>query len=197
MTSTTALILAAGASRRLGRPKQLVEWRGAPLLQQVVNAVAGWPVDGVAVVLGAHEEEILASVVFGDALVVVNPEWEEGIASSLRVGLDAIARDGRAERVFVVLGDQPSIPPEVPEGLLEGMERSGKPAVVPKYRYQRGNPVLVSRFLWPRLMSLEGDAGAARLLQAHPEWVHEVRFDHPLPRDVDTPDDLGDLLAGR
>lgn len=197
MSPTIALVLAAGASRRLGRPKQLIDWRGAPLLQRVVDAVAAWPVDGVAVVLGAYEEEILAAVVFGEALVVLNPEWEEGIASSLRVGLDAVARDGRAERVFVVLGDQPGIPPEVPEGLLEGMERSGKPAVIPKYRYQRGNPVLVSRFLWPRLMSLEGDAGAARLLQAHPEWVHEVRFDHPLPRDVDTPQDLGDLLGGR
>ena len=197
MTPTTALILAAGASRRLGRPKQLVDWRGTPMLQRVIDAVAAWPVDGIALVLGAHEEEILAAIDPGDALVIVNPEWEEGIASSLRAGLDAVARQGGIERAFIVLGDQPSIPPEVPAGLLEGMDDSGKPAVVPKYRYQRGNPVLIDRFLWPRLMSLEGDAGAARLLQAHPEWVHEVRFDHPPPRDVDTPEDLGDLLGGR
>jgi molybdenum cofactor cytidylyltransferase len=197
MTPTTALILAAGASRRLGRPKQLVDWRGTPMLQRVIDAVAAWPVDGIALVLGAHEEEILAAIDPGDALVVVNPEWEEGIASSLRAGLDAVARQGGAERAFIVLGDQPSIPPDVPAGLLAGMEDSGRPAVIPKYRYQRGNPVLIDRFLWPRLMSLEGDAGAARLLQAHPEWVHEVRFDHPPPRDVDTPQDLDDLLGGR
>ncbi|MCB2223482.1 MAG: nucleotidyltransferase family protein [Actinobacteria bacterium] len=197
MEATVALVLAAGASRRLGRAKQLIDWHGVPLLQRVVEAAAAWPVEAVTVVLGAHEEEILGAVEFGDAIVVVNPEWEEGIASSLRVGLDAIGRDSHLRRAFVVLADQPFIPADVPPGLLDGMDRSGKPAVVPKYRYQRGNPVLVDRFLWPRLMSLEGDAGAARLLQAHPEWVHEVRFDHPAPRDIDTEQDLGDLLGGR
>jgi len=197
MTPTTALILAAGASRRLGHPKQLVEWQGRPLLEWIVTIVHTWPVDSVAVVLGAQEEEILQAVEFGEALVVVNPEWDEGIASSLRVGLDAVGRDSQIERAFIVLADQPHIPAEVPQGLIDGMDRSGRPAVVPKYRYQRSNPVLVDRFLWPRLMSLEGDAGASRLLQAHPEWVHEVRFDHPAPRDIDTPEDLADLLEGR
>jgi molybdenum cofactor cytidylyltransferase len=197
MSSTTALVLAAGASRRFGRPKQLVDWHGIPLLQAVLAEVSSWPVEAVAVVLGAHEEEILEAVDFGDAMIVLNPEWEEGIASSLRVGLDAIGRDSQVARAFLVLGDQPHIHPDVPAGLLEGMERSDKMAMVPKYRFQRGNPVLVDRRLWSRLMSLEGDAGAARLFQAHPEWVHEIRFDHPAPRDIDTPEDLDDLLGGR
>ncbi|MCJ7724797.1 MAG: nucleotidyltransferase family protein [Acidimicrobiia bacterium] len=197
MTSTTALILAAGASRRFGRPKQLVDWHGRPLLEAVVAEVGSWPVDAVAVVLGAHEEEILDAVDFGEAMVIVNPEWEEGIASSLRSGLDAVSRDSQVARAFLVLADQPNIPAEVPPGLLDAMDWSAKPAVVPKYRYQRGNPVLVDRFLWTRLMSLDGDAGASRLFQAHPEWVHEVRFDYPAPRDIDTLEDLEDLLGGR
>ena len=92
---------------------------------------------------------------------------------------------------FIALGDQPQIPADVPAALLAGAEESGRPAVVPVYRYQRGNPVLVARPLWARLMGLQGDAGAAALLQAHPAWVHEVRFDHSPPADIDPHDIQG------
>lgn len=174
----------------MSRPKQLLDWGGRPLLQHVLELVTSWPVRGVAVVLGAYAEEILDRVDFGSALVAVNPGWEEGIASSLRVGLDLLARESKDDAAFIVLADQPQIPPDVPAALLSGAEESGRPAVVPVYRYQRGNPVLAARSLWPRLMSLEGDAGAAALLQAHPAWVHEVRFDHPAPADIDFPADI-------
>lgn len=186
-------MLAAGGSRRLARPKQLLEWDGRPLLEHVVSAVASWPANEVVVVLGAYAEEILDRVDFGPSLVVINPDWEEGLAASLRVGLDLLSRDARHEGVFVALGDQPQIPPEVPSALLAAANETGRPAVVPVYRYQRGNPVLVSRTLWARLMSLHGDAGASAVLQAHPAWVHEVRFDHPVPADIDTPADLHKL----
>jgi len=177
----------------MGRPKQLIDWGGRPLLEQVVRAVASWPVAGVVVVLGAYAEEILERVEFGSALVALNPGWKEGMASSLRVGLDLLTRDSAYRAAFIVLGDQPQIPPEVPAALLAGAEGSGRPAVVPVYRYQRGNPVLVSRPLWGRLMSLQGDAGAAGLLAAHPAWVHEVRFERTVPADIDLPDDIQNL----
>jgi molybdenum cofactor cytidylyltransferase len=171
----------------------LLDWNGRPLLEQVVAAVHRWPAAPVAVVLGAHAEEILARADLGEASAVVNPEWEEGIAASLRVGFDWLAREGSAEWAFVALGDQPRVPAEVPSALLAAAEECGRPAVVPVYRYQRGNPVLVERRLWSRLMNLQGDAGAAALLRAHPAWVHEVRFDHPMPVDVDVPADIQDL----
>lgn len=188
--SAAVLVLAAGGSRRLGRPKQLIDWGGRPLLEQVVNAVRGWPASPVAVVLGANAEEILDRVDLGEASVVINPEWEEGIAASLRVGFDWLARERSIEWAFVALGDQPRVPPEVPAALLAAAEEGGRPAIVPVYRYQRGNPVLVGRRLWPRMMSLHGDAGARALLRAHPAWVDEIRFDHPMPADVDLPTDL-------
>jgi CTP:molybdopterin cytidylyltransferase MocA len=186
-------VLAAGGSRRLGRPKQLLDWGGRPLLEGVVAAVHAWPVLPVVVVLGAHAEEILERTDLGGALVVVNPEWEEGIASSLRAGFDLLAREGVAEWAFVALGDQPRIPTDVPPALLAAAEESGRSAIVPVYRYQRGNPVLVGRPLWIRMMSLQGDAGAGALLRAHPGWVHEVRFDHPTPADVDLAEDIQDI----
>lgn len=192
-----ALVLAAGGSRRLGRPKQLEPWGDSTLLGHVIDGVRALPVDEVWVVLGAGLQEVLGSVDLADCGIVENPEWEEGIASSLRVGLDALTRLSRADAVLVVLGDQPGVPVEVVERLIEARRRSRRPAAVPKYRYAWGNPVLVDRSLWARLMSLEGDEGARRLLQAHPEWVEEVWVDHLPPRDVDTEADVEELRPRR
>lgn len=191
--STTAIILAAGPSRRLGKPKQLLPWGGPTLLGTVVAQTLAWPVDSVWVVLGSRFEEVLQSVDLGDAGVVENPEWEEGMASSLRVGLDVASRDPSTEAALIVMGDQPGIDPAVVDALLKHRKTSDALAVVPKYRYVRGHPVLIARTLWSRLMSLEGDQGGRDLLQAHPEWVEEVIFEQLAPRDVDTSDDVKDL----
>ena len=164
-----------------------------------MNSARSWLVDEVVVVLGAHSEEILEAVDFGDAVIVINEDWDEGMASSLRVGLDFLTQDASFERAFVVLGDQPDIPADVIAGLLAAAETATRPALVPLYRYERANPVLFDRSLWARLMSFEGDLGASGALKAHPEWVEEIRFDHLPPRDVDTEDDVADLdaLGGR
>lgn len=194
---TAAIILAAGASSRLGRPKQLVIWQNKPMLETVVRSVAAWPVDLVVVVLGAHADAIVAEVDFGRATVIINEDWEEGLASSLRVGLDLLTRMARLERVFIALGDQPTVPSHVPAGLLDAAAETPRPAIVPVYRYEQGNPVLFDRSLWPRLMTLTGDTGAAALLRTHPEWVKEVRFQDLPPRDIDTAADVADLTRGR
>lgn len=188
-----AVVLAAGGSKRLGRPKQLEVWGDRPLLAHVVDQVRSLPVDEVWVVLGADVDAILEAVDLPDCGIVENPEWEEGIASSLRVGLDAVTRLSRADQALIVLADQPEVHLDVVEELIAAQRRSRALAVVPKYRYARGNPVLVDRALWPRLMSLEGDEGARNLLQAHPEWVEEVWFEHLPPRDIDTADDVDEL----
>lgn len=190
---TAALILAAGGSRRLGRPKQLEPWGDSTLLGRVVSVAREMPVDEIWVVVGAESERILAETDLGDAGVIENPEWEEGIASSLRVGLDALTRLSRVERVVIMMGDQPDVSPEVVERLLEEHKRAKRPVSIPKYRYTLGNPVVVDRSLWSRVMSLEGDEGAMRLWRAHPEWVNEVWFPEQPPRDVDTEADVVEL----
>ena len=191
--TTASIVLAAGQSRRLGRPKQLILFRGRPLLQVVVDAVAAWPSESTVVVLGAHAEEILDAIDFGDAVVAINEDWEEGIASAIRVGFDILGRDSTRDRAFVALGDQPEIPPDVPAQLLDAAEWSDRPAIVPVYRYERANPVLFDRRIWPRLMALEGDHGASAFLKSHPELVEEVRVDHVPPHDVDTEEDAAEL----
>ena len=188
-----ALVLAAGGSRRLGRPKQIERWGDTTLLGHVLDQVRQYPVEEMWIVLGAELAAVRAAVDLTDFGIVENTEWEEGLAGSLRVGLDALTRLSKAEAVFIVLGDQPDIEEDVPERLAEAWQVSKRLAVVPKYRYTIGNPVLVSRDLWPRLMSLSGDEGARRLLTAHPEWVEEVWIEAYPPRDVDTQRDVDDL----
>lgn len=112
---------------------------------------------------------------------------------TLRVGLDALTRLSRCDTALIVIGDQPDVSAEVVAELLVSHSKSGKPVSVPKYRYSWGNPVLVDRSLWPRVMSLEGDDGAKRLWQSHPEWVNEVWFSDTPPKDVDTESDVVDL----
>ena len=192
------LILAAGGSRRLGRPKQLEPWGpGMTLLGAVVDRVRSFGLDELWVVLGAELDAVIAEVDLTDCGVVENPEWEEGLASSLRVGLDALTRMSKADDALILMGDQPGIAPAVVEELIATKRRSKRMAAVPKYRYAWGNPVLVDRVLWPRLISLSGDQGAKRLLQAHPEWVEEVWVESLAPRDIDTAADVEELRPRR
>lgn len=191
--STAAVVLAAGGSRRLGRTKQLEPWGRSNLLGHVVSRTFEFPVDEVWVVLGHEADQILDDTDLGEAYVVENLEWEEGIASSLRVALDALTRLSRCDQALIVIGDQPEVPVDTVTELVESHARSGKPVSIPKYRYSWGNPVVVNRSLWARLMSLEGDEGAKRLWQAHPEWVNEVWFSGSVPRDVDTEADVDEL----
>lgn len=191
--TVAAVVLAAGGSSRLGRSKQLERWGETTLLGHVIDQVREFPVDEIWVVLGAEIDQILEQVDLEGCGVVENPEWEEGIASSLRVGLDALIQKSRADAALIVIGDQPQLDRRVVAEVIDTFTSAGRPVVIPKYRYTWGNPVLVDRSLWPRLMSLEGDEGARRLFQAHPEWVKEVWTDHLPPRDVDTEADLVEL----
>lgn len=191
--STAALILAAGGSRRLGRMKQLEPWGDTNLLGHVLRRVESFGLEEVWVVVGHQSARVVEETDLGDAGVIENPEWEEGIASSIRVGLDALTRLSQCERALIMVGDQPETPSELVEVLLTSHATAGRPVTIPKYRYTLGNPVVVDRSLWPRVMSLAGDEGAMKLWKTHPEWLNEVWFPDPPPRDVDTETDVTDL----
>lgn len=197
MSGVAALVLAAGQSTRFGGTKQLTSWGDTTLLGHVLRTVDDWPIDERWVVLGSDAEAILDVIDVGGWGVVINDDYREGLASSLRVGLDALTLQTKVDAVFIVLGDQPAIPRHVIDGLLASHLEVRPLVSVPKYRYSWGNPVLVDRSLWPRLMSLEGDAGAKKLFQGHPDWVNEVWFSDLPPRDVDSPADAEELRPRR
>jgi CTP:molybdopterin cytidylyltransferase MocA len=167
------LVLAAGGSSRMGRPKQLAELGGLPLLEHVLRALEDAPVDAVVVALGAHAAEVRARVDLGRAVPVVVGDWALGmghvLASALAV---APARDHQA--TVVLLGDQPLVSGGSVARLVDAWRAGAGPVVTAAYGGRPGHPKLFDHRLLPELLRLSGDAGARDLLAAHPQWVHAV-----------------------
>lgn len=193
MKAVAGLVLAAGASRRMGRPKQLLPLAGRPLLQHVLDAAAGSRLGEIVVVLG-HEAEAVAAAVRlpARARVVRNPEYAEGQSTSLRRGLVATAEDAVA--VAVLLGDQPEITSDVIDAVVAAFEEGGARAARPVWRdaegrARPGHPVVLGRELWPTLMELDGDRGARELFAGQPQWLREVAMAGVPPADVDDDED--------
>ena len=156
------LVLAAGAARRFGSPKQLATYDGRPLLEHALLAMASARrVDSVVVVLGAHADEVLAAVERHGALPVICADWEEGQAASLRAGVAAIA--GRAQAVVITLGDQPAIDARAIDRIVDSRDALSA-AIRASYGGRPGHPVLLEHALLERVASLQGDAGARSLL---------------------------------
>jgi molybdenum cofactor cytidylyltransferase len=187
--STAGLVLAAGSSRRMGSPKQLLLIDGKPLLGHVVGQVCASKLDHVVVVLGAAAAEIRGRVNLGRATVLINPDHTSGMASSLRAGLASLA--GGVDRVVVILGDQPDVDASQLDRLLDLQETSGLPAAALSFNGLLHPPVVLERELWGDLMALEGDVGCRAVIRARPELVARlpVAGDLKHPVDVDTPED--------
>ena len=184
LASVGVVILAAGSSRRLGRPKQLLELEGKPLLQHAIDAAGAAVVGEIVVVLGHMADEIAAAITLPRiARFVVNQDYATGQASSLRGGLCALGP--QIDRVLILLGDQPRITVEAIHAVAAGRG----PISRIRYRETPGHPVAFDRELWERLMTIEGDQGARDLIAAHPGLIHDVALDAPFPMDIDTDDD--------
>jgi CTP:molybdopterin cytidylyltransferase MocA len=185
--STAIAILAAGRGSRLGgdASKPLVEWRGKPLVRWAVDAALASFLRPVIVVVGYRGDEVRAALAPLDVTIVDNPEWEEGIASSLRAALTALAPIDDVTAVAVGLADQPRIDP----GVYEALTAVGSEIVVPHYDGQPGNPVKLARSLWPEAMELRGDAGARMLMRDRVvAWIECTGMGSAV--DVDTLEDL-------
>jgi molybdenum cofactor cytidylyltransferase len=190
----SAVVLAAGRSTRLGRPKQLLDLGGQPLLSHVLRHAAAANLDEFILVLGYEAERIAKSVGNLGQRDVVNPDFASGQSTSVRAGLAALSPD--SEAAIFLLGDQPQVGPAIIDAVIDAYHRTGGPIVVPTYDGQRGNPVLFAKSLYPDLARLTGDAGARFIVRAHAAKVVAVPVgDGPPPRDVDTEADYTALLA--
>lgn len=188
-----AVILAAGGSSRMGRPKQLLKFRGTSLLRRAIDTALAVPTEQVIVVLGHAADQLLPECTATSATVVLNDQWMEGVSTSLRGGLAAVSSDARG--VFIYPADMPLVTPEALRELAHRQQVSGRPAAMTDAGGVRGVPVFITRSLFPALMIQEGDVGGAQYLRGHPEAVEAVHFDDPdLVRDVDRPEDYARLL---
>jgi molybdenum cofactor cytidylyltransferase len=193
------VVLAAGGSSRMGRPKQLAELDGRPLLAHVLAAMGDAPVDRLVVALGGAAGEVLDGVDLGRAEPLVVEGWAAGMGHVLAGALAAAGDDWAA--VVVLLGDQPLVPGRAVARLVEAWRAGAGPVVTATYGGRPGNPKLFDRRLLPDLLRLTGDTGARDLVAAHPEWVHRVEVgDLGSDTDVDVEADLdrvGALLTRR
>ncbi|GAA2095133.1 nucleotidyltransferase family protein [Streptomyces albiaxialis] len=186
------LLLAAGGGRRLGgRPKALLSHRGRPLVEHAARALREGGCAPVHVVLGAAATAVHARAGLPDAVLHDNPDWAEGMGSSLRVGLAALAADGEADAVLVSLVDQPGIGPAA-VARVRAACASRETLAAAAYGGRRGHPVLFGAAHWAGIAaSAEGDRGARAYLRAHAADVTLVECgDIADPADIDTPDDL-------
>jgi molybdenum cofactor cytidylyltransferase len=183
------VVLAAGGASRFGSPKQLAELDGHPLLQHAVDAMLAVPaIDPVVVVLGAEAPGVRDAVDFGDAWTVECADWQEGMAASLRCGVEAV---GDCDWVIVTLGDQPRVTPQVIAAVMDHAESApaGTTAVRATYDSVPGHPVALGRAILPQVAALSGDVGARELLgHATVRTFEAARLCDPT--DVDTPEEL-------
>jgi CTP:molybdopterin cytidylyltransferase MocA len=186
------IVLAAGEGRRFGDAKQLAELDGRPLLEHALAESARAGLDRRLVVLGGHAERILETVDLHGHEVVLCEGWQEGLAASLRAGVQA-ARSAGAEAILVTLGDQPRVTAEAIARVLAGRGGSDgtSGAVRASYDGVPGHPALLESRLFEELLSLRGDEGARRVFKSANTYLVPCE-DVAIPADVDQ---IGDLAA--
>lgn len=199
MAGVLGVVLAAGGSTRMGRPKQLAELDGRPLLAHVLEAVESSPVDRVVVALGGAADEVLDRVELGRAEPLVVEGWAAGMGHVLASALAQAGGDWEA--VVVLLGDQPLVPGRAVARVVEAWRAGAGLMVTATYDGRPGHPKLFDRRLLPDLLRLTGDTGARDLLAAHPDRVHRVEVgDLGSDADIDVEADLervGAMLTNR
>jgi molybdenum cofactor cytidylyltransferase len=188
------VLLAAGGSSRLGRPKQLLLHEGKTLVRRAAEAAVAAGCEPVVVVLGAHAQDVAAELTGLPVRTVHNAAWEAGMGSSLRVGLRALDTEGRqsVDAALVMLCDQLRVDARHLRALVEAFTRTRSPIIASGYDGARGVPALFSRALFSELESLTADQGARGVIAQDPSRVVEVVLAGG-SEDVDKPADLSRL----
>ncbi|BAJ63481.1 nucleotidyltransferase family protein [Anaerolinea thermophila] len=185
-----AVVLAAGMSRRMGQPKQLLPWGKTTVIGQVVNVLQAAQVAQIVVVTGKSREQVEQTLKNTSAQCVFNPRYETSeMLTSLKVGISRLHDEVQA--VLVVLGDQPQIQVSVVQGLIEQYRLGKGVLIVPSYQMRRGHPWLVDRSLWQEILQMDDERESMRnFLNHHAQDIVYYLVDTPsILTDMDTPED--------
>jgi molybdenum cofactor cytidylyltransferase len=188
------LLLAAGESKRLGLPKQLLRWRGRPLIDHAAHTASEAGLSPVIVVVGYRVNDMRAAI-SAPVMIVENPRWPEGMSTSLRAGLLALPPD--VDAAVMLLVDQPRIGADHLRALVAAYYATGKPIVGSTFQGRRGSPTLFDRSLFDALMAISGDEGGRAVIQANPDLLEMVEVEDELALlDVDTLEDWRRISNG-
>lgn len=183
-----AIILAAGSASRMGRPKQLLDWGGRPLVRAAAEQALAAGLTPAVAVVGAHAAEVTAALDGLPLQIAHCPEYASGQSASLRAGVAALGPEVGA--AVVLLADQPFVTAAIIGALAEAWRSGGAQIVAPVYRGTRGNPVLFGRALFAELLAVTGDQGARAVVAADRARVRLLPFDDDRPlADIDTPEE--------
>ncbi len=188
-----AVVLAAGEAKRFGALKQVLPWRGRPLVAHVAEQALACPdVERVAVTVGAGAEQVCAALAGLGAQIVRAPDWAAGQSRSVQAGLRMVRE---CTAVLFLLADQPGVSPELLSALIRRHRETMAPVVAPRWNGQRGNPVLFDAVTFREFERLEGDVGARPIIQAHADEIAWVDWPSPeVLQDIDTPEKYRDSL---
>lgn len=188
-----ALLLAAGQSKRMGPNNKLIaEVEGKPLIRHVADAAVGALGDDLTVVTGSQPDQVSAALEGLSVTTIFNPDFEQGLSTSLRAGIRALAqRKALPDGVLVLLGDMPQISQDIVKQLVAAFDpENGRHIIVPTDSGKRGNPVLWSARFLDALTGIQGDTGARHLIGEYSEFVYEVEVGRAVSFDLDTPDQM-------
>jgi molybdenum cofactor cytidylyltransferase len=185
-----AVILAAGTSSRLGQPKQLLPFRGQPLLQHLLDQTRPLPFSSRVLVLGAYAKDICQAIEPGAWTTVINADWAAGMSGSLRLGVEeSLKQNPATEHLLFLVSDQPFVSESFLRELIQKHIDSQSPITASEYGGSTGVPAVFSKTYFAELMALSGDQGARKLLKAHADAVQHISFEDG-SFDVDTLEDV-------
>lgn len=187
--STAIIILAAGASSRMGQPKQQLSYQGKTMLQHVAEMALSSQAQQVLVVLGANSEKIVPEIDHLPITYINNLNWEEGMAASIKAGLHVVQKFSPAiTNALFLLCDQPLITTDLLNAMMLAKEETNKGIIACAYAETVGAPVLFDARYFAELSQLKGQEGAKKVLFQHMEQVHAIPF-QAAALDIDTPED--------